>query len=287
MRVDELYFFMKKREALRMKKEQGRPWPWTDDPILQQYKFTNVKRDHDKTTRLFAQMYRDNVPQSSPDVYLLNCAIARYFGRWETIHMLGWQNTFSPEYIKLTTREMFKAGDKVFTGAYVITNQGVKAPKIDVVVDVFLSGLWNLRHELVSVAQETDSWHRLSEVMGMLPGFGGTGFMTKEVLLDTMLTEGFWPNGRKPADFNFWCPAGPGARRGLNRVFERPLNRRVVPKQATEELLQLFHLRRDYWPGGWVHLELHDIQFQLCEFDKYERVRHGEGRPRNKYKRPK
>ena len=33
-------------------------------------------------------------------------------------------------------------------------------------------------------------------------------------------------------------------------------------------------------------LTAHDVQFCLCEFDKYERVRLGEGRPRALYKPP-
>ena len=32
-------------------------------------------------------------------------------------------------------------------------------------------------------------------------------------------------------------------------------------------------------------LEMRDIEHCLCEFDKYERTRLGEGRPRAKYKR--
>ena len=47
---------------------------------------------------------------------------------------------------------------------------------------------------------------------------------------------------------------------------------------------ELFAARKTHWSGNYIELELHDIQFQLCEFDKYERVKHGQGRPRSKYK---
>ena len=49
-------------------------------------------------------------------------------------------------------------------------------------------------------------------------------------------------------------------------------------------MIKLFDDRVVFWPEEWVELELHDIQFQLCEFDKYERVKHREGRPRSLYK---
>jgi hypothetical protein len=38
--------------------------------------------------------------------------------------------------------------------------------------------------------------------------------------------------------------------------------------------------RQDWMPS----VEMRDIEHSLCEFDKYERVRLGEGRPRMKYK---
>ena len=51
MRTKEFYSFMVKRENIRLRKEAKEPWPWTEDKILQTYKFTNVKREHDRTTK--------------------------------------------------------------------------------------------------------------------------------------------------------------------------------------------------------------------------------------------
>jgi len=103
----------------------------------------------------------------------------------------------------------------------------------------------------------------------------------KEVLLDTMFTP-IWANG-KPDDYNTFCPVGPGAERGLNRLMGREYKQRVVFEQKLKEMKLLFKKRDKYWKGP--ELCLHDIQFQLCEWDKYQRVILGQGRPRNKYKR--
>jgi hypothetical protein len=35
--------------------------------------------------------------------------------------------------------------------------------------------------------------------------------------------------------------------------------------------------------GEDIDLEMRDIEHSLCEFDKYERVRLGQGKPRSKY----
>ena len=165
-----------------------------------------------------------------------------------------------------------------------ITNQGIKAPKEEVVVDIFLNGLWARSEALWEMAYNTHKWAIFILEMRKIQGFGGTGFMAKEVTLDTMFTS-VWPT--PPEDLNTWCPAGPGARRGLNRVFEREVKKSLTDRQALGEMRDLFSLRCDYWPKQWhfTELELHDIQFQLCEFDKYERVRLGEGRPRSLYRR--
>ena len=40
------------REQIRRAKDAGAPWPWSGDAVLNHGKFTNVKREHDRATRL-------------------------------------------------------------------------------------------------------------------------------------------------------------------------------------------------------------------------------------------
>lgn len=87
------------------------------------------------------------------------------------------------------------------------------------------------------------------------------------------------------SDTMTWCNVGPGARRGLNRVHGR--DKRDHTK-STQEMLEEMKLIlglsqcKEYWPieCGWPQWEMRDVEHTLCEFDKYERVRLGEGRPR-------
>lgn len=282
MRTEEFYEFMQKREALRLRKEAGEPWPWTDDPILQEYKFTNVKRAHDRTTRWFWQMLDQHVTAPKHTI-LFNCALFRYFGTIEFFQAVGWQKhwtDFEQNTVKSKAAYRLAHKERVFTGAYVITNQGIKAPKQDVVVDHFLTPFWAECPKLVKLAQDTSSWEAVAKEMMQLKGFGGTGFMTKEILQDAMHT----PVLSDCTDRNTWCPVGPGARRGINRLLGLDKDAPLNAATGLDIMRQLFDARHEYWDG--VELELHDIQFQLCEFDKYERVRLGQGRPRSKYRRP-
>ncbi len=282
------YTFMIKREELRLKKASGAPHPWTDDPILSAYKFTNVKRVHDRTTmELLKRLYEPHLGRPLREK-LLNAAIARYFGTWEFAEAVGWLTDFSPRLEGRHVRELAAArmasGDRVFTGAYVITNAGRKEPKEDVVVETLVS-LWHSHENVTEAISYRNRWRDAIEALRELPGFGGSGFMAKEVMLDVILMNGFGTTG--PHDRNEWCPAGPGARRGINRLVGRPTNQAMHENLAVDLMLELFSERVTYWPRSFVELELHDIQFQLCEYDKYERVRLGEGRPRSRYHPPK
>jgi len=284
MRTSDFYAFMRERELIRLRKEEGLDWPWTDDKILQTYKFTNVNREHDRTTRWMREHWTEPNKDRPLAEQLFNCAFFRYFGTIEFAEAAGWQVAFDnpvvcKQVIDLAANRL-KEKRRVFTGAYVITNQGISAPKQEVVCNLFLSPLWNAAPNLVELAQVSKSWEVVASELMKLQGFGGSGFMAKEVLQDAIHT----PVLEGALDQNTWCPIGPGARRGLNRVYEYDIKGKRPFKQLLKELLALFGQRSFHWPSNYLELDLHMIQFQLCEFDKYERVRLGQGRPRSKYK---
>lgn len=285
MRIQEFFSFMQERERVRLRKEAGLPFPWTEDQILQTYKFTNVKREHDRTSReLLEGFYKPNMGR--PSIVFYNCALARYFGTSDMAIAVGWQREYDPEHIKQVYHARVARGLRTFTGAYVITNQGIKAPKIDVVVDHFLKDYWAVTPTLEHLYLNNKGWKDIITTTKTVKGFGGSGFMAKEVTLDFIMAQDW-----NPRDFNEWCPAGPGARRGVARIMgcddltsseaKKFLNSEALSLQVMREL---YDLHGNYLDDTMPSLVLHDIQFQLCEFDKYERVRLNQGRPRAKYK---
>lgn len=276
-KCSDFFAFMREREAIRLRRAAGMPPPWTEDPILQKFSFTNVKREHDRTSRLLRTEFYEPNSGARNALLLLNCAVARYFGTIETIRTLGWQNNWYPERMRRLLKEKEKNGSKVFTGAYVITNAGIPGSKIDVVIDYFLAALWEQRKDVL-FAISTGSWQSASERLQQIFGFGGTGFMTKEVLLDTFYTD-LWAPGT-PTDRNTWTPVGPGSMRGAADLAGRE---KALNKAETLEVCRyVFSQRAHHWSG--VELELTDIQFQLCEWFKYRKVQLGLGRPRSLFK---
>jgi hypothetical protein len=111
---------------------------------------------------------------------------------------------------------------------------------------------------------------------GKYTGFGG--FMAYEVACDLRYTRYL----KSAPDLRTWAHAGPGAKRGLNRLLgkgakERPF---LSDAAAAESMCWLLGKIDAAWPHAPA-LELREIEHSLCEFDKYERARLGEGRPRS------
>jgi len=160
-----------------------------------------------------------------------------------------------------------------------------------------VDGVWEARKELLAAVQ-TRSWKETCGALSGVKWFGGSGFHAKELvqdLLKTVLFERFNPETQAWSsvciDDATWSPLGPGARRGMNRMKQRNVQAGVTDKTVPEstfldEMKEIFAVRNKHWPetiGGQPAVsidELHDIQFQLCEFDKYQRVMHSEGKSR-------
>jgi hypothetical protein len=109
----------------------------------------------------------------------------------------------------------------------------------------------------------------------LLTQFDGLGsFIAAQIIADLK----YMPPLDKAKDWHTFASSGPGSRRGLNRVCGRAVN-----ESWTEDKWRaaLTALQEKIKP-----LEMHaqDLQNCLCEFDKYERVRLGEGEPKQIYR---
>lgn len=281
--INQFYDFMVAREQIRLKKEKGESWPWTSDEILQTYKFTNVKREHDRTSLHLKERYDTFGQQADPRIALLNCTAFRFFGTTSYADSLGWLHR--PDFKKAKRAALNAA--KPYTGAYIVSNMNYTCSKVDLIVDVVMRGIWARSKHLVELAHQAHSWQAvICDMIDNLEGFGTSGFMAKEVMLDCMWTS-FWL--QEPVDYNTWCPIGPGARKGLHHVMGRDLDttKGVTDQQLQDEMIQVWrHQESCKLPKWFPELCLHDVQFQLCEFAKYEKARLGRGRPRSKYRRP-
>ena len=276
-RLDLYFYWIQERETIRINKEvlQHEP-PWTNDPILQKFKFCQVFREEDRTTRWFKRNIR-NVWRDEPEV-LMATVIFRWFNFIETGRTLIRHNLHIEWDRKKAIEEITKQ-DQWITGAYII-----KTPnRMDKVTGVSecISHMWNDREKLVDKILESKSLEKAWEILRDYPYMGP--FMAYEVVTDLRHTYLL----REATDILTWANAGPGAMRGLNRLAGRDLDfsRRTHP--WNDEMRELWELSRERLNPNLISLdrfEMREIEGGLCEFDKYSRILNEEGRTRSVYK---
>lgn len=276
---DRFVYYIHERLAIRARREDRLPRKkWTYDPILRMYKFTNVRREWDYTSQWLIDHWY--TPHGHRPTAGLAAALARFICFVPSLEAIGF-----PKLAQQTSWERWEdimlkrqaRGEKTFTSAYMIRADKPNVPKITTVLASYLKPVWNSGRRPLATA-----WRSAVECHEALREYHGWGdFMTQEVVLDLMWT---WV-GAKMKDRNIYGFAGPGAIRGLNRIHDRPLEHRIDRLAARQEMIDLALSLNASLPSALRNTTtpVHDIEFSLCEFDKYERALWGQGRPKQRY----
>ena len=268
---DTLWYWINERHRIYLKKEAGEAKPWTTDPILQEWKFCNVFRELDKTSVWVIENII-NPHKNELEVLMFNLAFFRYFNRIETGKVVGYIKSWNVENVLETLLNLQFSGVPIFTSAYMITcgsRNGKGRNKAEVVLNEYLSPIWNNRYSIISSSLE-----ETSNNLRKYPGWKSGGFMAYEVVTDLTYT----PILRDAPDRTTWANIGPGARRGLNRIFGS-----ISKEEELNNLLWLLSESPKYIESHVPKLDLRAVEHVCCEVDKYLRVKKGEGRPRQHY----
>ena len=273
--VTVLAAWIRERRSVLKGKLEGRPKPWTSDPILQRYRFCNVEREDDTVTQWVARNWRE--PNSDHPELWFAMSVARWINWPETLAEIGFPLPWDmkrAKYAISVLKSRGASGKKVWTGAYMIGTQGNAVDKPLFIINNVLHRAWQEREFVRPLQGDT-----LEAFAGrLMEQYAFKGFMAGQVVADLKYAEGS-PLHSAP-DWHTWAASGPGSRRGLNRVCGRDKDARWYEGTWHESLLTL-QLRLESEHRTRLHAQ--DLQNCLCEFDKYERVRLGEGRPRSTY----
>lgn len=281
--------FVCDRESLRLRKELGIT-PWTYDSILEKYRFCNIRRRDDRVSQW---IIKHVIAGNEGDVTLLAfLALCRFVNWPPTI-----QEILSARLWPSADRRMdwgamgdvidsrTKRGEKAWTGAFMVRGEqkshghpwafwGKGRYIAKIVVERELTRSADRIYEAI----ETGTRGAVASVLSRQYAWGA--FMAGQVVDDWTWT----PALRDANDHYVWAPQGPGSIRGLNRVLGRGLGGKFSEVEWVEQLQELREATIFRLGGQYNDLTLMDIQNCLCEFDKYERVRLGEGRPRSSYR---
>lgn len=275
--IDRFFAFVCERENIRFLKEEGKPQPWTKDPILREWRFCNVHREDDRVTRWITDNWR--TPHKDDPNLWFALLLARFVNWPDTLGEIGWPVPWDGgKRFKRVMADRRRRGEKVYSGAYMIRassgEPGLSKPDYQV-RDVF-DPMWAQRETLRPKPGDTlNSYHVL---LGQFHGLGS--FMAAQVVADLKYVQPL----SSASDWMTFAASGPGSRRGLNRILGRPVKNPWTEEGWRLELGRLIE-RVTLMFDRYVMQRLHaqDVQNCLCEWDKYERVRLGEGQPRARY----
>lgn len=284
------------RERIRKARMSGAPAPWTDDPILQTYRFCNVRRSDDRVSQWLINHVLTpgydrvlSLQATAQPAALASFLMFTAFCRW-----VNWPPTIkaileaglwtdNPDWTAIGQKvdAIQRTGVKAWTGAYMVrakpgdSNRGKGQ---FVAEDVIEKSLTPVLYPLMTCMNSTllgreQAWKVLNGCLNW------GSFMAGQVVADW----GYTPLLASAPDTYTWAPVGPGSKRGFNRVMNRPLKQKIDSVEWQERLMEWRIELAGLLGPGYEDLTLHDIQNCLCETDKYLRVKNGEGRPRARY----
>tara|TARA_R110000787_G_scaffold42303_12_gene104017 strand:+ start:1553 stop:2254 length:702 start_codon:yes stop_codon:yes gene_type:complete len=230
---------------------------------MRRYKFTNVFRELDTGTVTLRGMIR---PSASAGDVIFNVAWYRMFNRASNAVDVGFVDSWDELREKMIDKAI-KRDQRVFTACHMHNG------------DVFLNlrSLKYIFRERFALANAFRDHRSLEQASYALCEFTCIGpFIAYEIATDLRFElENF-----KWKDTCTWSNVGPGSKRGLQRVGMQPTIGSMI--ELLEDAPTYLPLER--WESqSHVPFELREIEHSLCEFDKYERVRLGEGRPKERY----
>ena len=281
-------YFVEERENIRLRKEGGEAAPWTTDPILQEYRFCNIRRKDDRVSRWLLNNWYNQFSPTSVDMWFI-AAIARMINWPPTLQALlesgvvsSLVEGFDPDRFSSTLELIHAAhgGGKTYTSAYMLYAGG-RGPfkgvrKSDFIAYYLLGGLRENAHHIRN-AVFTNSIRKV--VNEIRQSFGLNTFMAGQIAADLTYLPGQLDTA---TDLYTYAPQGPGSLAGLNRLHNRKLTALWDTEEWCQELIRLNRLIQSKLKI--TDLTLHDVQNILCETSKMFRVRDGRGKPRSKYK---
>lgn len=260
--LKKLLYWMQERQRIYLKRQAGDPLPWTKDPILKKYRFCNVYREQDRVTQWIQENWRETYAQHE-NLWIAMC-MARLINWPDTLAEIGFPEKWNPKQILRVMEKRRARGEKVYTGAYMLNSSKGSRNKPYHTVNRVLNPLWRAYQKQPIV------WDTLENAFNQLNGFFGMGrFLAYEAITDLRHTCYL----QDAPDIMTWANVGPGAKRGLNRIFGRLLEQSQPVGILLGELLEVMDwiiLKRDQTLLPTV--EARDIEMSLCEFDKYQRA---------------
>ena len=286
---DTYWKFAALRQEVFFNKIENNSYPWSNDSIINTYRFTNAYRAADRVSQyLISKVIYSPEFSKSPKEVLFRILLFKLFNKidtWELICSHIPRPTFEyynfNEYNKILN-DAFNAGETIYSAAYIMPSAK----------SAFGYTRKHSNHlKLIELMLKSDTDEKLSnslnmqsafEIIKSFPGLGN--FLAYQLLIDINYSTII-----NFSESEFVIP-GPGALGGLSKCFldTGGLNEKEIIKLVTDrQELEFERLGISFKTLWGRDLQLIDCQNLFCEVDKYSRVRHPEITGKGKRKRIK
>ena len=250
--VSAFFDFCREREKIRIARENGDPFPWTDDPIFQKARFLNVFREDDRGSKAilsFAKGLENDLPMLIHALFF-----ARWCNRQETLDKLSSNMLLQPEAL-LKTLNSFNAWCNLT--AYPVERvhwERVEYSRLDSAVKLFLTIKEPLTKIIIraegDVIKATNAINTHFKMQNDFP-----------IFMAVMDLAWFRPDIIYPTSH---VPTGIGAVAYLDR-----LQKHLGLKNHQETCEKMIALQKECWPEAKRSFQPIDIEYLSCECRKY------------------
>lgn len=266
--------FAAERHAVYLRRVAQTPPPWTTDPVLSSWRFTNAYRAADRVSQYLIRevIYAGD---QEPHEVVFRVLLFKWFNKISTWELLKDRlgplrlSTFDPSAADRVLSEARTNGATIYSAAYIVPPiRDAAGPKhaghLTQVVRMLEAGL----------ADDVVASGSLADLYQLLRGWSGLGeFLAYQFAIDLNYSAVV------DHDEDEFVVAGPGARDGIAKVWPDADLRRapdLIARMVAEQHEHFARLGLDF-PGLFGRdLKLIDCQNLFCEISKYARVAHAE-----------
>ena len=268
--------FISKRQDVFFKRIKNVEYPWSDDYILNNYKFTNVYRATDRVSQFLIRdiMYNGN---QEPDELFFRIILFKIFNRistWEFLQEelgeITLKNYSFKAYDKLLL-EVLKNREPIYSPAYIMASGKSFFGKERKHQNHLLLIEKMINEKLPHMLQKCKS---MKDAYGLLLTYPTIGeFLAYQYTIDLN-----YSNLTNFSEMEF-VKAGPGAKDGITKCFTSLGDYNyedIIKMMADNQEIEFERLGIEFQNLGGRNLQLIDCQNVFCEVDKYSRMFHPE-----------
>lgn len=276
---DSFWRFAAERQKIFFARANGEQRPWSNDPILSTFKFTNAYRASDRVSQYLIKsvIYTSDTDSADLNNVFFRILVFKLFNKIETWEMLcaqlgdpTWCSYRYSDYDRVLSNAL-RSGAAIYSAAYIMAS-GHEQFGVERKHQSHLKLIELMISECVPQRlRECKTMRHAFELLRLYPLIGD--FLAYQLVTDinySLLTDF--------SEMEFTMP-GPGARDGIRKCFSSlgGLSEAEIIKLMTERQEYEFDRLDINFQNLWGRsLQLIDIQNLFCEVDKYARMKHPE-----------